>query len=91
MYTTQRGGNHDWKWFSPQVQCHNMNTLNPHALGREGGTMGKKENKDGHHKTIDTERGGESVLSCSLLIFTLQNKLLAVLIYILTFNLNHNM
>ena len=37
---------------------------------------------------VDTERGGESVLSYSLLIFTLQNKLLAVLIYI---NLNHSM
>ena len=37
---------------------------------------------------VDTERGGESVLSCSLLIFTLQNKLLAVLIHI---NLYHSM
>ena len=27
---------------------------------------------------VDTERGGESVLSCSLLLFNLQNKLLVV-------------
>lgn len=38
--------------------------------------------------SVDIVTGGESVLSCSLLIFTFQNKLLVVFIYI---NLNHSM